>query len=215
MRIVNRGLFSSQRRQYSPSTLKFGIPPLWYPRSKWFVHLAEIGSRSHGTEHLFGYNQGMEKKNAPSRPDFSTRLAALATRPGVYLMKDADDTIIYVGKAISLRNRVRSYFQSQRHKDPKTRELVKHITDFEVIRTDTAEDTSAACPSRSFPRSAANAPNRAGLQPCEIPFMNGEEGTRFRISPLERIARRPWAVHGDPALCVRYEADVAACRADS
>ena len=76
----------------------------------------------------------------PSRPDFSSRLAALATRPGVYLMKDAEGTIIYVGKAISLRNRVRSYFQSQRHKDPKTRELVKHIVDFEVIRTDTATE---------------------------------------------------------------------------
>lgn len=76
----------------------------------------------------------------PSRPNFSSRLAALATRPGVYIMKDAEGTIIYVGKAISLRNRVRSYFQSQRHKDPKTRELVKHITDFEVIRTDTATE---------------------------------------------------------------------------
>src|SRR5699024_12110877 len=73
-------------------------------------------------------------------PDFSERLAALATRPGVYLMKDAEETIIYIGKAISLRSRVRSYFQSQRHKDPKTRELVKHIADFEVIRTDTATE---------------------------------------------------------------------------
>lgn len=80
----------------------------------------------------------MDTKNTSSRPNFSQRLAALATQPGVYLMKDADGTIIYVGKAISLRNRVRSYFQKARHKDPKTRELVKHIDDFEVIRTDTA-----------------------------------------------------------------------------
>ena len=76
----------------------------------------------------------------PARPDFSSRLSALAQKPGVYLMKDANDTVIYVGKAIALRNRVRSYFQSQRHKDPKTRELVSHITDFEVIRTDTATE---------------------------------------------------------------------------
>lgn len=80
----------------------------------------------------------MTTKN--SRPDFSSRLSSLATRPGVYLMKDAEGTVIYVGKAISLRNRVRSYFQSQRHKDPKTRELVSHIVDFEVIRTDTATE---------------------------------------------------------------------------
>ncbi len=74
------------------------------------------------------------------KPDFSNRLSALAAAPGVYLMKDADGTIIYVGKAIALRNRVRSYFQSSRGMDPKTRELVSHITDFEVIRTDTATE---------------------------------------------------------------------------
>ena len=74
------------------------------------------------------------------RPDFSKRLSALATEPGVYLMKDAEGTVIYVGKAIALRNRVRSYFQSPRHKDPKTRELVSHIADFEVIRTDSATE---------------------------------------------------------------------------
>jgi excinuclease ABC subunit C len=86
-----------------------------------------------------GYTLDMSNTTSP-RPDFSERLAALAPKPGVYLMKDADGTIIYVGKAIALRNRVRSYFQSQRHKDPKTRELVKHIADFEVIRTDTASE---------------------------------------------------------------------------
>lgn len=74
---------------------------------------------------------------ATERPDFSTRLSALVTQPGVYLMKDDTGKVIYVGKAINLRNRVRSYFQSQRHKDPKTRELVAHIRDFDVIRTDT------------------------------------------------------------------------------
>src|SRR6478735_308115 len=74
------------------------------------------------------------------RPDFSSRLSALPTEPGVYLMKGEDGRIIYVGKAIALRNRVRSYFQSQRGHDPKTRELVAHIVDFEVIRTDTATE---------------------------------------------------------------------------
>jgi excinuclease ABC subunit C len=74
------------------------------------------------------------------RPNFSSRLSALPTQPGVYLMKDARGDVIYVGKAIALRNRVRSYFQSSRGMDPKTRELVSHITDFEVIRTDTATE---------------------------------------------------------------------------
>src|SRR5262245_24049667 len=72
-----------------------------------------------------------------TRPDFSDRLSALPTQPGVYLMKDRRGDVIYVGKAAALRNRVRSYFQSTRGMDPKTRELVAHITDFEVIRTDT------------------------------------------------------------------------------
>ena len=78
----------------------------------------------------------MVTTSAASRPDFSARLAALATAPGVYLMKDAKGKVIYVGKAVALRNRVRSYFQSSRGMDPKTRELVAHIADFEVIRTD-------------------------------------------------------------------------------
>jgi len=74
---------------------------------------------------------------APTRPDFSKRLAALPIEPGVYLMKNADGKVIYVGKAIALRNRVRSYFQSTRQHDRKTRELVANIVDWEVIRTDT------------------------------------------------------------------------------
>lgn len=55
-------------------------------------------------------------------------------------MRDARGNVIYVGKAMRLRDRVRSYFQATRHSDAKTRELVKHIADFEVIRTDTATE---------------------------------------------------------------------------
>ena len=72
-----------------------------------------------------------------SSPDFSQRLRALAQAPGVYLMKDAKGDVIYVGKAMRLRDRVRSYFQPRGHADAKTRELVRHVVDFEVIRTDT------------------------------------------------------------------------------
>jgi excinuclease ABC subunit C len=76
----------------------------------------------------------------PTRPNFSARLRALTPSPGVYLMKNAKGDVIYVGKAIRLRDRVRSYFQSTRGLDPKTRELVSHVIDFEVIRTDTATE---------------------------------------------------------------------------
>ncbi len=61
-----------------------------------------------------------------------TILDNLPTKPGCYLMKDAAGKIIYVGKAVSLRNRVRSYFHSQVD-SPKTVQLVKNIADIETI----------------------------------------------------------------------------------
>ncbi len=57
----------------------------------------------------------------------------LPTKPGCYIYKNAEGRIIYVGKAINLRNRVRSYFQDNRGLDFKTRQLVKHIADIEWI----------------------------------------------------------------------------------
>ena len=63
-------------------------------------------------------------------------LATLPTRPGCYIMKNADGDIIYVGKAINLRNRVRSYFHGGHDQDMKTRQLVKNIVDIEWIVVD-------------------------------------------------------------------------------
>src|ERR1051325_7215762 len=65
------------------------------------------------------------------------KLKILPSLPGCYLHKDARGKIIYIGKAKSLRNRVRSYFQSSRSHDAKTRELVSRIVDFDYIVTDT------------------------------------------------------------------------------
>ena len=55
------------------------------------------------------------------------------TRPGCYIMKDTQGAVIYVGKAISLRNRLRSYFHASAQEDRKTRRLVRHIADIEWI----------------------------------------------------------------------------------
>ena len=55
-------------------------------------------------------------------------LKKLPARPGVYIMHDERDAIIYVGKAISLRNRVRQYFQSSRNKGAKIEQMVTHIS---------------------------------------------------------------------------------------
>ncbi|MCK8824080.1 excinuclease ABC subunit UvrC [Fuchsiella alkaliacetigena] len=63
-------------------------------------------------------------------------LANLPTEPGVYLMKNKAGQVIYVGKAKSLRKRVRSYFQKSRQHSFKTKALVKRIADFDYLVTD-------------------------------------------------------------------------------
>lgn len=59
------------------------------------------------------------------------KLDKLPDEPGCYLMKDANGTIIYVGKAVNLKNRVRSYFRGSH--DPKTERLVENIVDFDTV----------------------------------------------------------------------------------
>lgn len=63
-------------------------------------------------------------------------LKKLPAQPGVYIMRDAKDEIIYIGKAISLKNRVRQYFQSSRNKSTKIEQMVARIDHFEYIITD-------------------------------------------------------------------------------
>lgn len=63
-------------------------------------------------------------------------LKKLPAKPGVYIMRDHKDTIIYIGKAISLKNRVRQYFQSSRNLSPKIQRMVEHMDHFEYIITD-------------------------------------------------------------------------------
>lgn len=63
-------------------------------------------------------------------------LKNLPDSPGVYIMKDKTDEIIYVGKAISLKNRVRQYFQSSKNQGLKVRTMVSHIEEFEYIIVD-------------------------------------------------------------------------------
>ena len=63
------------------------------------------------------------------------KLKLLPDSPGVYLMKNDQGRIIYVGKAVVLKNRVRQYFQSGKNHTPKVRAMVSHIADFETIMT--------------------------------------------------------------------------------
>ncbi len=68
--------------------------------------------------------------------DIQEELKKLPSQSGVYLMHDANDEIIYIGKAVNLKNRVRQYFQSSRNKSEKIRQMVSHIARFEYIITD-------------------------------------------------------------------------------
>lgn len=67
--------------------------------------------------------------------ELAEKLSHLPDKPGVYLMKDSHGRIIYVGKAVNLKNRVRSYFQTSRGHSPKTLALVARIADLEIIVT--------------------------------------------------------------------------------
>lgn len=69
------------------------------------------------------------------------KLRLLPNAPGVYKMFNAAGEVIYVGKAVSLKNRVRQYFQSSKNHTPKVRAMVSHIADFETLRT--ANETEA------------------------------------------------------------------------
>lgn len=68
--------------------------------------------------------------------DIEEELKKLPARPGVYIMHDDKDAIIYVGKAISLKNRVRQYFQKSRNLGIKKEQMVEQIARFEYIITD-------------------------------------------------------------------------------
>ncbi len=68
--------------------------------------------------------------------DLEEELKKLPAKPGVYLMHDKTDAIIYVGKAISLKNRVRQYFQAGRNVTPKIERMISQIDHFEYIITD-------------------------------------------------------------------------------
>jgi hypothetical protein len=94
-------------------------------------------------------------------------LASLPGKPGCYIMKDAEGKVIYVGKAINLRNRVRSYFHANLP-DHKTRQLVRHILDIESLRA------SSAIPGGTRPLSAVF---RTRVQPAR---RQGPEPECFR-----------------------------------
>jgi len=74
-----------------------------------------------------------ENHLATGRPALDLKLQTLPTKPGVYIMRDAAGKIIYIGKAINLRNRVRSYFHTPHSQPPKVQRLTAEVADLEYI----------------------------------------------------------------------------------
>ena len=81
----------------------------------------------------------MEDKEKTKRNPLAETAAQLPTDPGVYLMKDRQGAILYVGKAKNLRNRVRTYFHAGID-SPKTRLMVSRVESFDTIVTPTEQD---------------------------------------------------------------------------
>lgn len=79
----------------------------------------------------------MADDSTTNTTSLADRLAALPDRPGVYMFKDSGGTIIYVGKARILRNRVRSYFRGEGSDHPRVAALQEKIADLEILSTDT------------------------------------------------------------------------------
>lgn len=71
-----------------------------------------------------------------SESELKLKLKNLPAQPGIYLFKNAQGKVIYIGKAKNLRNRVRTYFQASRRLDAKTERLVSQVTDFDLLVTD-------------------------------------------------------------------------------
>ncbi|HET8943635.1 MAG TPA: excinuclease ABC subunit UvrC, partial [Dehalococcoidia bacterium] len=76
----------------------------------------------------------------PPLKKFEAQLKALPPKPGVYIFRNARDRVVYVGKAASLRNRVRSYFGSTHAFEPKVRRLVEQVEEIDFILTGTVQE---------------------------------------------------------------------------
>ena len=70
------------------------------------------------------------------RPNFGLRLASTPTSPGVYIFKDIDGSVLYVGKSSNLQNRLRYYFRNSKNHEPKIRKMISKLSEFEYIVVD-------------------------------------------------------------------------------
>ena len=81
-----------------------------------------------------------ENGESESSSGLQNKLSRVSAEPGVYVMKDDSDNVIYIGKARNLKKRLTAYFKNSRHTDMKTGVLVKKIADFEIVVTRTEKE---------------------------------------------------------------------------
>ena len=118
--------------------------------------------------------------------DFSGRLRATPTKPGVYLMRDELGQVLYVGKASSLRHRLRSYFAGQSSLEPKIRNMVRKVADFDFILTESTKRRSSL---RATSSSDTSLPITHALRTTRAyPFIKIDVSEDF---PQVYITRRP------------------------
>ena len=111
------------------------------------------------------------------------KVKELPASPGVYLMKDSLNGIIYVGKSKNLKNRVGSYFQNSKSHSPKVLKLVKNLKDFEYILTDTEfEAFMLECKLIKELKPIYNRQMKSPDSYCYIKIINSEDYPEIKIS---------------------------------
>src|SRR6202161_3934847 len=94
--------------------------------------------------HLEPYRKNLGSKPQRSPMDLTEKIRTIPHQPGVYLYKNAEGEVIYVGKAKNLRARVRSYFQEASQANAKTGSLMREAVDLEYITVDNEREIGRA-----------------------------------------------------------------------
>ena len=120
--------------------------------------------------------------------DIEEELKKLPQKPGVYIMHDENDEIIYVGKAAVLKNRVRQYFQSNKDFDAKTRALVNEIDDTDWVETESEIDAlflESEMVKRYMPRFNILLRDDKSVTYVRIPMNDAYPAISFTRGPLD------------------------------
>lgn len=140
------------------------------------------------------------------------KLKLLPDHPGVYRMFNVEGEIIYVGKAVNLKNRVRQYFHSQKNMSPKVRAMVSHIADFEYILT--ANETEALTLEAAMTKSLQPHYNILLKDDKHFPYVRLDERQDFPRFEVVRRAKNDGARYFGPYLSSVTLRDALSCIRD-